>query len=107
MTVEQLIGKVYNRLKDKDFSGTQGKLAIEVNLSGKITGVFYIEILNGVLSVMPYEYIDRDAAISITMTNFDKILTGKLNPQVAFAEGKLKIEGNVDKVLLLAELLKA
>ena len=56
---------------------------------------------------MPYEYIDRDAAISITMTNFDKILAGKLNPQVAFAEGKLKIEGNVDKVLLLAELLKA
>ena len=106
MTVEQLIGKVYNRLKDKDFSGTQGKLAIQVNLSGKITGVFYIEILDGVLSVMPYEYKDRDAEIAVTMTNFDKILTGKLNPPVAFAEGKLKIEGNVDKVMTLAELLK-
>lgn len=49
---------------------------------------------------------DRDAEIAVTMTNFDKILTGKLNPQVAFAEGKLKIEGNVDKVMTLAELLK-
>lgn len=106
MTVEQLIGKVYKRLKDRDFSGTQGKLAIQVNLTGKIGGVFYIEVLDGVLSVEPYEYIDRDAAISLTMTNFDRILTGKLNAQVAFAEGKLKIEGNVDKVLLLAELLK-
>ena len=106
MTVEQLIGKVYNRLKDRDFSGTQDKLAIQVNLTGKITGVFYIEVLGGVLSVMPYEYQDRDAAISLTMTNFDRILSGKLNPQVAFAEGKLKVEGNIDKVLLLAELLK-
>mgnify|MGYP002800132049 FL=1 len=106
MTVEQLIGKVYNRLKDRDFSGTQDKLAIQINLTGKITGVFYIEVLGGVLSVMPYEYLDRDAAISLTMTNFDRILSGKLNPQVAFAEGKLKVEGNIDKVLLLAELLK-
>ena len=106
MTVEQLIGKVYNRLKDRDFSGTQDKLAIQVNLTGKITGVFYIEVLGGVLSIMPYEYLDRDAAISLTMTNFDRILSGKLNPQVAFAEGKLKVEGNIDKVLLLAELLK-
>ena len=106
MTVEQLIGKVYNRLKDRDFSGTQDKLAIQVNLTGKITGVFYIEVLGGVLSVMPYEYLDRDAAISLTMTNFDRILSGKLNPQVAFAEGKLKVEGNIDKVLLLAELRK-
>lgn len=106
MTVEQLIGKVYNRLKDQDLSGTQGRLAIEVKLTGKITGVFYIEVLDGVLSVEPYEYIDHDAVIALTMTNFDRILSGKLNPQVAFAEGKLKIEGNVDKVMLLAELLK-
>lgn len=106
MTVEQLIGKVYNRLKDQDLSGTQGRLAIEVKLTGKITGVFYIEVLDGVLSVEPYEYIDHDAVIALAMTNFDRILSGKLNPQVAFAEGKLKIEGNVDKVMLLAELLK-
>lgn len=107
MTVDQLIGKVYNRLKDKDYQQRQGRmLAIQINLTGKIGGVFYIEILDGVLSVMPYEYIDRDALISTTMTNFDKILTGRLNPTTAFAEGKIKIEGNVDKVLLLTELMK-
>lgn len=106
MTIDQLIGKVYKRLKDKDYSATQGKLAVQVNLTGKVGGVFYIEILNGVLSVMPYEYIDHDAVLSVTMTNFDKIVMGKLDPQIAFATGKLKIEGNVDKVLLLASLLK-
>lgn len=105
MTVEELIGKVHKRLRDRDFSSV-GKLAIQVDLSGRIPGVFYIEILDGVVSVMPYEYDDRDALLSVSMTNFDKMLTGKLNPQVAFATGKLKIEGNVDKVLLLGALLQ-
>ena len=40
------------------------------------------------------------------MTNLENMLTGKLVPQVAIAEGKIKVEGNVDKVMLLAELMK-
>ncbi|MCB6365468.1 SCP2 sterol-binding domain-containing protein [Intestinibacillus massiliensis] len=106
MTVEQIMDKVYTKLNNKDFSGTEGKLAVQVNLTGKVGGVFYIEILDGVLSVMPYEYIDKDAAISVTMTNLDKILSGKLKASVAIAESKMKVEGNIDKVLLLDTLLQ-
>ncbi|MDE7035297.1 MAG: SCP2 sterol-binding domain-containing protein, partial [Eubacteriales bacterium] len=54
----------------------------------------------------PYEYNDRDALISIAMTNFEKLLTGKLDPRIAYATGKLKAEGNLGKVLSLAEILK-
>lgn len=106
MTVDQLIGKIYNRLSKADIADAQGKLAVQFNLTGKVTGVFYIEILNGVLSVMPYEYIDHDAIVSGTITNIEKVFSGKLIPQVAVAEGKIKIEGNFDKVMVLAELLK-
>lgn len=105
MTVDQLIGKVYNRLSKADISGTQGRVAIQFNLTGKTTGVFYVEILNGVLSVMPYEYIDRDAVVSGPITTIDKIASGKLIPQVALAEGKIQIEGSVDKVMLLEKLV--
>lgn len=106
MTIDQLIGKIYNKLSKADISGTQGRVAVQFNLTGKVSGVFYVEILNGVLSVMPYEYLDRDASVSGTMTNIEKMFSGKLVPQVAVAEGKISIEGNVDKVMLLAELLK-
>lgn len=78
MTVDQLIGKIYNKLSKADIAGTQGKVAVQFNLTGKVTGVFYIEILDGVLSVMPYEYIDRDALVSGTLTNMEKILSGKM-----------------------------
>lgn len=106
MTVDQLIGKIYNKLSKADISGAQGKVAVQFNLTGKVSGVFYVEILDGVISVMPYEYIGRDASVSGTITNIEKVVSGKLVPQVAVAEGKVKIEGNVDKAMLLASLLK-
>ena len=106
MTVEQLVDKVYDTLSKKDLSAAGDKLAIQVDLTGRNSGVFYIEVLNGVLSVMPFEYNDRDARISIAMTNFEKLLAGKLDPKAAYATGKLKAEGDLGKVLALAEILK-
>lgn len=106
MTVDQLIAKIYNKLSKADIAGTQGKVAVQFNLTGRVSGVFYVEILNGVLSVMPYEYIDRDALVSGSMSTFDKLFSGSLVPQVALAEDKIQIEGNVDKVMALVELLK-
>ena len=35
------------------------------------------------------------------MTNFEKLLTGKLDAKTAYTDGKLKIEGDVDKVIAL------
>ena len=106
MTVDQLMGKVQKRLTGKEFQAEGRMLAIQVNLTGKIGGVFYIEILNGELSVMPYEYIDRDAVVSVTMTNFDKLITGRLDLMTEVDAGKIKVEGNLDKVVLLTELMK-
>ena len=104
MAVDQLTAKIYNKLSKANLAGAEGKVAVQFNLTGKVTGVFYIEILNGVPSVMPYEYIDHDAIVSGSLTNIEKVINGKLVPQVAVAEGKIKIEGNFDKVMLLAEV---
>lgn len=103
MTLEQLTAKTYKKLKDQDFGSGEGRqLAIQVDLTGKIGGVFYIEVKNGCVSVMPYEYLDRDAILAVTMTNFDRMLTGKLDVKQAYVDGKLKIEGDVEKVMEFA-----
>ena len=106
MAIDQLTAKISHTLSQANLAGAAGKVAVQFNLTGKVTGVFYIEILDGVPSVMPYEYIDHDAIVSGSLTNIEKIFSGKLIPQVAVAEGKIKIEGNFDKVMLLAELMK-
>ena len=108
MTLEQLTAKTYNKLKDKDFGNGEGlQLAIQVNLTGKVGGVFYIGVRDGNLSVMPYEYLDRDAIVSMTMTNFDKLLSGKFDIKQAYTDGKVKIEGDVDKVIELVKYINA
>ena len=106
MAIDQLTAKIYNKLSKANLAGAEGKVAVQFNLTGKVTGVFYIEILNGVPSVRPNVYIDHDASVSGSLTKNEKIVSGKLIPQVAVAEGKIKIEGNFDKVMLLAELMK-
>ena len=58
---------------------------------------------------MPYEYIDHDpdAIMSGSLTNnIEKIVSGKLIHRLESQRGKIKIEGNFDKVMLLAELMK-
>lgn len=105
MTISQLIERIRTITESHDVSSYPGLLAIQINITGENQGVFYVEIKNGVLSIEPYEYNDRDAAITLSMDTFVKLLDKKLDPVLAFTLGKLKIEGNVGKVLELVKML--
>ena len=87
-------------VKDKGF------LAVQINITGDDGGVFYVEAKDGRLSVEPYEYNDRNCAITIGMDDFNKLIEGKLDPVKAFFSGKLKVDGDVGKALEFSKLLK-
>lgn len=105
MTFNELLEKVRSiaskaDVSDKDF------LAVQVNITGEGEGVFYVEVKDHKVSVEPYEYNDRNCAITMNMKNFNKLLDGKLNPVVAYTLGKLKVDGDVGKALEFSELIK-
>ncbi|SFU57490.1 SCP2 sterol-binding domain-containing protein [Butyrivibrio sp. M55] len=54
----------------------------------------------------PYDYHDRNCAITINSDDFNKLISGKLDPVAAFTIGKLKVDGDVGKALELSKLLK-
>ncbi|MCR5249914.1 MAG: SCP2 sterol-binding domain-containing protein [Lachnospiraceae bacterium] len=87
-------------VSDRDF------LAVQVNITGKESGVFYVEVKDHKISVEPYDYHDRNCAITISLSDFNKLLDGKLDPILAFGTGKLKVEGDVGKALEFSGLLK-
>ncbi len=91
---------VWDKLSVKSLDEMPQKFAVQVNLTGKCPGVFYIEILNGVLSVEPYEYIDKDGEIDITKTNLLKLTSGKMK----LNDSKITIKGNIEKVMMLESL---
>ena len=105
MTFNEILEKVRERAKTADVSDVDF-LAVQINLTGPDGGVFYLEAKNGVVSVEPYEYIDRNCAITIDPDNFIKLAEGKLDPVWAFTTKKLTVDGDVGKALEFSKLLK-
>ena len=105
MKFDELVNKVRGiaqkaDVSDKDF------LAVQVNITGKDSGVFYVEVKDHKISVEPYDYNDRNCAVTMSMTDFNKLLDGKLDPVIAFTTKKLKVDGDVGKALEFSKLLK-
>ena len=105
MKFEELIEKVRTLAKKADVSGTDF-LAVQVNINGDDGGVFYVEVKDHKISVEPYKYIDKSCAITINMSDFNKLIDGKLDPVFAFTTGKLKVDGDVGKALEFSKLIK-
>lgn len=105
MTFNEIVEKVRAKAEVTDASDVDF-LAVQVNLTGDDGGVFYIEVKNGNKSVMPYEYIDRSCAVTMSPEDFLKLMDGKLDPVAAFTKGKLKVEGDLGKALEFAKIVK-
>lgn len=105
MTFEELVTKVRGQMAETDVS-SQPFLAVQVNITGKDGGVFYIEIKDGKASVEPYEYNDRSCAVTMEQAKFLKLIEGKLDPVLAYTTGKLKVEGDLGKALEFSKLVK-
>ncbi|MBR5420305.1 MAG: SCP2 sterol-binding domain-containing protein [Lachnospiraceae bacterium] len=105
MKFDELLAKVRAIAEKTDVSATDF-LAVQINITGKESGVFYVEVKDHRISVEPYEYYDRNCAITMSMTDFNKLLDGKLDPIPAFTVGKLKVDGDLGKALEFSKLLK-
>lgn len=52
------------------------------------------------------EDLDANVTFILSMENFEGLLDGSLNPQMAFMMGKLKIEGDMGLALKLADIFE-
>ncbi|MBO4899089.1 MAG: SCP2 sterol-binding domain-containing protein [Lachnospiraceae bacterium] len=105
MDFNTLVSEVREGAQKLDVSGVDF-LAVQVNLTDMDPGVFYVEVKDGKVNVEPYEYHDRQCALSISSEDYVKLVTGKLDPVLAFTLGKLKVEGDIGKAIEFSKLLK-
>ena len=101
MTYHELVKKVQTALAKADASKVEEHIAVQVNVTGEAEGAFYMEIAGGVLYVAPYDYNDRDALLTVDGDDMLAIAQGKVTLADAIAEGKVGIEGNYDKAVVL------
>ena len=105
MTYAEFFEEVKSKFMEADTSDITEHLAYQFNITGEGEGIFYVEVKDGVLSVEPYEYYDRDAMFICEAKTLRKIAEGKLDPVAAFTLGKLKVEGSIDKALKLKGII--
>lgn len=105
MTYAETFADLKSKFLRADISDMKEHLAYQFNIEGEGGGIFYVEAKDGVLSVEPYEYYDRDAMFTATAEVFQKIAEGKLDPIFAVTVQKLKVEGNIDKALKLKDII--
>ena len=103
MTFDELITEVKEVGQKVDTNGINF-MAVQVNI--KEGGVFYVEIKDGKVTVEPFEYNDRNCAITISQDNCLKLLNGKRDPVVGYTLRKIKVDGDIGKALEFSNLLK-
>ncbi|KAM7279061.1 hypothetical protein ACFE04_006195 [Oxalis oulophora] len=74
-------------------------LVYQFNIAPKKLGfeevVYVVDLKKGEVSKGPYEGGKPDATFSFKDDDFVKVATGKMNPQIAFMRGAMKIKGSI------------
>ena len=106
MTYEEVVALVQKNAALAGNPGVSGHVAIQINIEGEAEGAFYVEFSNGKISVMPYEYYDRDLVIFCHYGEVVEMARGILDPIYAYETGRIWVEGNVSRLPLLAEFIR-
>ena len=104
MTTEQIfenIVKTYDPTTTKGLSGT-----IQFNLSGDDGGEWYLSV--GERGIDVGRGASPAATLTVLATAYDyaAIATGKIPPQMAFLQGKLKFKGDLGLAMRMQGLFK-
>ena len=83
------------------------ELALQFNVSDAPDGeiMYFITVSDGVAHMASGSLADADVTISNTYDTAVDISKGDLNTQMAFMTGKLKVEGNMAKLLMNQAML--
>lgn len=106
MTFEEIFKQAKASSANYDVSKIDGHLAVQVNIIGEGSGIFYIELKDHKVYTEPYEYYDRDCILIASADDFLKMADGKMDPVAAYTKGVLKVEGSIDKALEFSKILK-
>ncbi|KAK2995608.1 hypothetical protein RJ639_037723 [Escallonia herrerae] len=74
-------------------------LVYQINIAPKKIGfneeIYVVDLKKGEVTKGPYEGGKPDATFSFTDQDFFKVATGKMNPQIAFMRGAMKVKGSL------------
>src|SRR5882724_6737453 len=104
MTPEDIFKEMPNSLNADAAKGMNS--TIQFNLSGDGGGEWYVTIKDGKAEVAKGKAPAANMTLSMTAPDYVDMITGKLNGQMAFMSGKLKISGDMGLAMKMQSLFK-
>ena len=80
--------------------------AVSFDLAGENGGQWTVKIANGTCTVEEGLADGADATISMDGKDYVDMMTGKLNPMMAFMGGKVKVSGDLNTVMKFQTMFK-
>jgi putative sterol carrier protein len=77
---------------------------IQFNLSGDGGGNYYVEIKEGTANVQEGTHPSPNMTMTLSASDYVDLIMGKLNGQMAFMSGKLKIAGDMGLAMKMQTL---
>jgi putative sterol carrier protein len=79
---------------------------IQFNLSGDGGGTWHVAIKDGACSVTEGAHTSPNMTMTMAASDYVDMINGKLNGQMAFMSGKLKIAGDMGLAMKMQSLFK-
>jgi putative sterol carrier protein len=95
-SIKERFASMEQRFKPDAAKGVNVRL--QFKLSGDGGGEWYVEIKDGKCKVKEGTGPNPDATLIASASDYKKIADGEMNKMVAFLRGKLKVEGDKDKL---------
>lgn len=102
MTYEEVVRIARDAYEDADARNIFEHIAVQVNVTGEGSGIFYVEVAQRAICVEPYDYYDRDAILTMSSDTIVALANSKIRFKDAVEQGLIRIEGNADKVWRLS-----
>ncbi len=108
MAVADQVKEIFNAMPTQ-FNADAAKgmtSVIQFNLGGDGGGSYYIEIKDGACKVSEGSHASPNMTMTMAASDYVDMITGKLNGQMAFMSGKLKIAGDMSLAMKMQTLFK-
>ena len=79
---------------------------IQFKLTGEGGGDYYVEIKDGAVTVHEGSHASPNMTMTLSAQDYVDLINGKLNGQMAFMSGKLKIAGDMGLAMKMQTLFK-
>jgi putative sterol carrier protein len=104
LTIAKLMGLMPKAFLPEKAAGVEA--VIQYHLAGDQGGDWVVAIANGACTVNPGTADAPKLTLSAEAADYLSIVTGKLNAMSAFAEGKVKLKGDLGLAMKLMNFFK-